>query len=57
MKMMICCAIANRPCSIKPEYYATMQKLKSRFHLSENQAQGAICTVANNLYGRKEYGE
>ena len=45
------------PGSVKPEYYATMHKLKSKFHLSENQAQGARCTVANNLYGRKEYGE
>ena len=33
-----------------------MYKLKSKLHLSENQAQGAICTVANNLFGRKEYG-
>ena len=26
-------------------------------HLSENQAQGALCTVANNLFGKREYGE
>ena len=57
MKMMIFRPITNGPCSVKPEYYATMHKLKSKFHLSENQAQGARCTVANNLYGRKEYGE
>ena len=31
--------------SVRPEYYITMHKLKlkSEFHLSENQAQGAIC--------------
>ena len=34
-----------------------MHKLKSESHLSENQAQGAIYTVANNLFGRREYGE
>ena len=31
-------------------------KLKSSFHLSENQAQNAICTVANTLFGRSTYG-
>ena len=34
-----------------------MHKLKSELHLSENQVEGAICTVANDLFGRKEYGE
>ena len=28
--------------SVRPEYYITMHKLKSEFHLSENQARGAI---------------
>ena len=37
-------------------YYITMHTLKSEFHLSENQAQGAICTVANNLFNRNEFG-
>ena len=49
--------IRHGPCSVKPEYYLTMHKLKSELHLSENQAQGATCTVANNLFGRKEYDE
>ena len=48
--------IRHGPRSVRPEYYVTMHKLKSKLHLSENQAQGAICTVANNLFGRKEYG-
>ena len=43
--------------SVRPEYYTTMHKLKSEFHLSENQAQGAICTVANNLFNCKDFGE
>ena len=34
-----------------------MHKLKSELHLSENQVQGAIFTVANKLFGIKEYGE
>ena len=49
--------IRDRPCSIKPEYYLTMHKLKSELHLSENQQQGAICTLVNNLFGRREYDE
>ena len=43
--------------SVRSVYYITMHKLKSEFHLSENQAQGAICTVANNLFNHKEFGE
>ena len=45
------------PHSVKPEHFETMHKLKSELHLSENQVEGAICTVANDLFGRKEYGE
>ena len=41
--------ITHGPCSVKPEYYITMHKLKSELHSSE--VQGAICTVANNLFG------
>ena len=49
--------IRHGPCSVKLQSYVIMPKLKSEFHLSKNQAQGAICTVANNLFGRKKYGE
>ena len=45
--------IRHGPCSVKPEYYLTMHKLKSELHLSENQAQGVTCTVANNLFVEK----
>ncbi len=43
--------------SVKPEYYSTIHTLKSEYHLSERQAQGAICTVANNLFGRRKFGK
>ena len=36
--------------SVKNEYYVLMHKLKSELHMSENQAQGAICAVANILF-------
>lgn len=49
--------IRDGPCSVKPKYYITMHKLKSELHLWENQAKGAISTIANNLFGREEYGE
>ena len=42
--------------SVRSEYYIAMNKLKSELHMSEKQAQGAICTVANILFGRKDYG-
>ena len=48
--------IRHGPHSVRPEYYVTMHKLKSKLHLSENQAKEAIFIVANNLFGRKEYG-
>ena len=31
-------------CSVTPDYYSTVHQLKSEFHMSETQAQGAICT-------------
>ena len=42
---------------VKPEYYLLMHVLKSKYHMSENMAQGAIIEVANYLFGRKEHGE
>ena len=42
---------------VRPEYYVAMHKLKAEFHMSENQVQGAICTVANLLFERKDHGE
>ena len=42
---------------VKPEYYLLMHVLESKYHMSENMAQGAIIEVANYLFGRKEHGE
>ena len=42
---------------VKPEYYLLMHVLKSKYHMSENMAQGAIIEVANYLSDRKEHGE
>ena len=43
--------------SVREEYYVVMHKLKSELHMSENQAQGAVCAVANILFGRKDHGQ
>ena len=43
--------------SVRSEYYKLTHKLKSELHLSEAQAQGAIISVANILFGRQEFGE
>ena len=41
----------------KPEYYLLMHVLKSKYHMSENMAQGAIIEVANYFFGQKEHGK
>ena len=43
--------------SVRPEYYKLTHKLKTELHLSEVQAQGAIISVADILFGRQEFGE
>ena len=43
--------------SVMPEYYKLTDKMKTELHLSEVQAQGAIISVANILFGRQEFGE
>ena len=43
--------------SVRPEYYQVMHILKAKYHMSENQAQGAIVTVANVLFNRKTFGK
>ena len=40
--------------SVMPEYYKLTDKMKTELHLSEVQAQGAIISVANILFGRQE---
>ena len=42
---------------VKPEYYLLMHFLKSKYHMSENMAQGAITKVANYLSDQKEHGK
>ena len=42
---------------VRPEIYTTITKLQSKYHMSKCQAEGAIITVANELFGRKEFGE
>ena len=51
------CHICNGPRSVKPEIYKVATILSSSYHMSQSQVQGAIITVANELFGRKEFGE
>ena len=58
--MMICHYVIDtrggeRP--VKLEYYLLMHVLKSKYHKSENMAQGTITEVANYLFGRKKHGK
>ena len=43
--------------NLKPEIYFVISKLSSDFHMSQNQIEGSIITIANELFGRKEFGE
>ena len=43
--------------SVMPEYYKLTDKIKTELYLSEVQAQGAIISVTNILFGRQEFGE
>jgi len=38
---------------VRPEFYETVDKLKSCYHLSDAQASAAIVTVGNKLFDRK----
>ena len=42
---------------MKPEVYEVIQLLESQYHLSHRQAEAAIITVANKLFGRESFGE
>ena len=37
---------------VRPEYYETVDKLKSCFHMSEAQAEAAVVIVGNKMFGR-----
>ena len=54
---MMTCHIRLGPHSVRPEIYMTIHQLMSEYHMSKRQALGSVCTVANNIFGRKEYGE
>lgn len=43
--------------SVKPDIYFVMNVLSSQFHMSQHQVEGAIVTIANELFGRKTFGE
>ena len=38
---------------VKDEFYETVDKLKSVYHMSQNQAEAAIIETANKMFGRK----
>jgi len=37
---------------VKPEFYKVAHCLAATYHMSRNQIEGALCTVANTLFGR-----
>ena len=43
--------------SVRPEIYEVIHTLQSEYHLSHRQAEAAIITVANKLFGREHFGE
>lgn len=43
--------------SVKLEVYTVIQILQIKYHLSYAQAEGAIATVGNELFGREVIGE
>lgn len=49
--------IRDGPRSVRPEIYFVISKLSSVYHMSEAQIEGSIVTIANELFGRKDFGE
>jgi hypothetical protein len=45
--------IRNGLRSVRPDIYGVLSKLQSELHMSHRQAEGAIITVGNELFGRK----
>ncbi|XP_034016356.1 uncharacterized protein LOC117501562 [Thalassophryne amazonica] len=37
---------------VRPEFYETIDKLKSCYHMSEAQAEASVITVGNRMFGR-----
>ena len=38
---------------MRPELYSVMHKLSSKYHISQNQTEGSIITIAGTLFGRE----
>ena len=38
---------------MRPELYSVMHKLSSKYHMSQNQIEGSIITIADTLFGRE----
>ena len=49
--------IRSGPKKVREDYKVLVHKLKSTLHMSDRQVQGAIVHIANDLFGRKQYGE
>ena len=45
--------VRTGPRSIRPEVYTLMAKLKSKYHMSQVQAEAAIVETGNSLFGRR----
>ena len=45
--------IRNGLRSVRPEIYTLMVKLKSKYHMSQQQAEAAITETANSLFNRE----
>ena len=48
--------IRHGPHKTRSEVYEVMTHLKTYYHMSQRQAEGAIVTVANGLFGRDKFG-
>lgn len=42
---------------VNPSYYVAMNRMKAELHMSEEQAQGSVCIIFNEMLDRKKYGE
>ena len=42
--------------SVNPSYYVAMNRMKSELHMSEEQSQGSVCIIFNEMLDRKKFG-
>ena len=38
---------------VRPEFYETVDMLRSKYHMSQTQALGAVVSVGNKMFGRQ----